>query len=280
MFSVKIAAGICRIGAGTHTRNVIRTFAAAMFAVSSLSAGQKSQPPSKAPSAGSFDAPIKNQVVDLGPSPYYPDDHTMRNTLSCFYFPHLLIKQYDQREVGSEWLSIFRSPGKLPACKLSHGPGERVIEGREWEGYFKGVKGNLVFFDGGESQFGALSFAVYDTTTGKKLFEDDPYVPDSDSSSHLRVFSTKAGVTIKYLRAYYADCNLHSSEGKVCWEKVKAKLGLKSDHMPVCTGYDSIAKLVGTDQVESWIAYAVEVTLSPHPAIKPVAGPIKCWPTH
>ena len=172
---------------------------------------------------------------------------------------------------------MFRHGGKLPGCKLSHEPGERVIKG--WEGYFKGVKGDLVFFDGGESQFGALAFAVYDSTNGKKLFEDDAEISDEEDSPRLRVFSTKAGFVLKYLRTYYAGCNLHA-EGRSCWERIEAKLGLKSDRMPVCTGYDTIAKLVGTDEVESWIAYPVEVTLSPHPVIRAVAGPTKCWPTH
>ena len=262
-----------------YRRNVLLSLAAAMLVVSPILAGQKPQQLSQAKSTGAFDAPIKKVSVDLGQSPYTPYNPSIRNTLSCYYFPNLLIKEYDQGQVGAEWLSILRSSRKLPECKLSHEPGEQVITGSEWEGNFKGVKGNLVFFNGGESQFSALSFAVYDSTTGKKLFEDDVYVSNSDSSSRLRVFSTKAGVTIKYLRPYYADCNLHA-EGRACWEKVKAKLGLKSEDIPVCTGYDTIAKLVGTDQVESWIAYPVEVNLSPHPVVRTLAGPTKCWPTH
>jgi hypothetical protein len=47
--------------------------------------------------------------------------------------------------------------------------------------------------------------------------------------------------------------------------------------MPVCTGYDSIAKLIGTDHVESVIAYPVEVSLFPSPIIEIVAGAAKCW---
>jgi hypothetical protein len=263
-----------------YRRNVLLSLAAAMLVVSPILAGQKPQQLSQAKSTGAFDAPIKKVSVDLGPSPYTPDNPEIRNTLSCFYFPHLLIKEYDQGQVGAEWLSILRRRGKLPECKLSHQPGERVIDGSEWEGNFKGVKGNLVFFDGGEVQFSALSFAVFDLTTGKKLFEDDAYVSQKAGRPNLRTFSTKAGVTVKYLRAYYTDCNLHSSEKEACWKKVKAKLGLKSEEIPVCTGYDTIAKLVGTDQVESWIAYPVEVNLSPHPVVRTVAGPTKCWPTH
>jgi hypothetical protein len=52
---------------------------------------------------------------------------------------------------------------------------------------------------------------------------------------------------------------------------------LKSDDMPVCTGYEHIAELIGTDDVESVIAYPVEVSLFPRPTMKVVAGPAKCW---
>lgn len=267
---------ICRIVVGRRVRNFC-TFATAIIVVSFSWASYGSQLPSSDTSAGSFDAPIKKETVDLGPSPYFPYDHDIRNTLSCFYFPHLVIKEYDQGEVGAEWLSIQRNPGKLPECKLSHGPGEQVIDG--WQGYFAGLKGDLVFFDGGESQFGALSFAVYDSTTGKKLFEDDATQSSRTGPSRLQVMSTNAGVLVKYLRVTEAGCDLYA-EGKACWEKVKARLGLKSEQMPVCRGYPFVYTLFGTDPVESMIAYPVEVALSPHPAIRTVAGPSECWPTN
>lgn len=271
---MKIAILIRRRGPGRLARSVIWGLAAGLFAVSLAIAGQESRLPSKAESADSFDAQLKEVTVDLGPSPYYPDDHDMRSTLSCYYFPHLMIKEYDQHGVGAEWLSILRRRGKLPECKLSHESDERVIE---WEGYFMGVKGNLVLFAGGEIQFGKLPFAVYDSTTTKKLFEDDADATSRPRPSRLRVISTPAGYVLRYLRVVDADCNLHA-EGKACWQRMKAKFDVKSDHMPVCTGYDTIAKLVGTDDVESIIAYPVEVTLSPHPVIRTVAGPSKCWP--
>jgi hypothetical protein len=277
MSPVRIGAEICRICAGTHTRNFLPTFAAALLAVSYLLAGQKSHQPSKATSAGSFDKPIKKVTVDLGHSPYFPDDQTMRNKLSCFYFPHLMIKQYDQGQVGSQWLSILRSQGNLPGCKLSHEPQERVIQPSEWGGYFKGLKGNLVFFDAGEmAADGSISFAVYDLTTGKKLFEDDADPSDNDVPSNLQVISTKAGYLLRYRRVDWAGCDLHA-EGMACWKKIKAKFGLKS--MPVCRSYSAeLFKAFQTDTFESVIAYPVEVTLSPHPVTRTVAGPSKCWP--
>jgi hypothetical protein len=263
---------ICRIGMGTHAGKVVCALAAVLLLGSFSLAGQKSQSTSKANAAGSFDTPVKKVTVDLGRSPYSPEND-IRNTLSCFYFPNLLIKQYDQGQVGAEWLSILRSREKLPACKLAHEPEERVVK---WQGYFWGVKGNLVFFDGGEVQQVMYSFAVFNATTLKKLFEDDVSLSPEDQTVQMQVFSTKAGVVAKYLAATNAGCDLYA-KGTDCWNKVKAKFGLKSDHKPVCTGYPFVYKLFKTDEDESMIGYPVEVTFSPHPTVKTVAGPIKCW---
>jgi hypothetical protein len=135
---------------------------------------------------------------------------------------------------------------------------------------FDDVKGNLVFVDFCENKQGAVPFAVYDSTTGKKIFED------STTSSRLRVFSTKAGVFIKNVRAINAGCDLYA-KGEACWEKTKSKSGLTSLHKPVCSGYPGVYKQFNVDEDDSMIAYPVQVTLSPHPVIKPVAGPSKCW---
>ena len=145
--------------------------------------------------------------------------------------------------------------------------------------YFKGVKGNLVFFDGSDSVNGGWPFAVYDSSNGKKIFEDFVYYERASFSSPVKVVSTSAGYLLKYLRVAVTNCNLNS-EGADCWNGIKAEYALRSDVMPVCTGYDHIADLVGTDQVESVISYAVEVTLSPVPSIESVAGPVSCWASH
>jgi hypothetical protein len=268
---VKFAIHIPRIVVGKYTRNAICTLAAVLLLASFSLAGLKSQLPSKTKPAGSFDTPIKKVTVDFGPSTEPEKTHV----LVCHYYPHLLVKEYAPYGIGTDWLSILRSRDKLPACKRSHEPGERIIKYPEWDGFFKGVKDNLVFFDEAEPVDGSYSFVIYDSVTGKRLFEDSAYY--ENDSSRVRVFSTKAGYLLRYLRVANVDCNLHA-DGRPCWKKVKAKLALKTDKMPVCTGYNGIAKLVGTDNVESRVAYPVEVTLSAHPTIRTVAGPVKCWP--
>jgi hypothetical protein len=128
-----------------------------------------SQPSSRTYAGGSFDVPNRILNVDLVRSPYFPEDNIC-NTLSCYYFHGLMVKEHDQ------------------------------------------------------------------------------------------------------------GCDLHL-DGRACREEVKAKLAVKSDAMPVCTDYEHIAEIFATDRVKSKVAYPVEVMLSPQPAVKTVAGPVKCWPT-
>ena len=267
-------------GECTFMRNLMYAVTVAALIISLSTACRELQPFRPAESDGLFDVPIREETVDLGASPYYPDGKASHPTaLSCYYFPDFMVKQHDLGGKGAEWLSILLDPGETPACKSSHDPGERVIEYPEWEGYFMGVKGNLVFFDGSDSVNGGWPFAVYDSSNGKKIFEDSAYYERASSSSPIEVVSTSGGYLLKYLRVVLTECNLNS-EGTACWNEIKAGYALRSVDMPLCTGYDHIADLVGTDQVESMIAYAVEVTLSPLPSIQSVAGPMKCWPSH
>jgi hypothetical protein len=190
-----------------------------------------------------------------------------------------MVKTYDLAGRGTEWSSILLNPKETPECTSSHEPGEIMIENPERGAYFMGVKGNLAFFNGSDTVNGGLAFAVYDSSNGATIFEDSVYYDRAASSSLVGVVSTSKGYLLRYRRAVLTDCNLNA-EGTACWNEITAEYALRRDDMPVCTGYDHIADLVGTDQVESMIAYAVEVTLSPIPAIRSVAGPVRCWPSH
>ena len=176
-------------------------------------------------------------------------------------------------------MSILLNSGETPECKSSHEPGEKVVEYPEWEGYFAGVKGHLVFFEESDSVNGGLPFAVYDSLDQKKIFEDSVYFEHALPAFHMEIVPTDAGYLLRYLRVAVTNCNLNS-EGTACWRQIKAEYSLHSDDMPQCTGYDHIAELVGTDQVESVIAYPVEAKLSPLPLIQSVAGPVECWASH
>jgi hypothetical protein len=261
---------------GAYATKVVCALATAVLLGSNSFAGQGSQSPLKAESAGSFDTPIKKVTVDIAPS---PRNYNTRGVLVCYYYPQLLVKEHAQDQEKGAQLSILRTRDKLPACKLSLEPGERKIEGDD---FLMGVKDKLVFVDTGDTFNGALGFGVLDSETGKQLFEDWVYARKTPAGPfrRVRVFSTKAGYLLKYVSVAQGDCDLHH-DGRACWEKLKAKLDLKSNDMPVCTGYEHIAEMAKafqTDYFESMVAYPVEVTLSPHPSVKTVAGPVTCWP--
>jgi hypothetical protein len=235
---------------------------------------------SQVKSADSFVSPLKKKIVDLGASRYYPGGN-VRVTLSCYFYPTFLVKEYDEGQKGAEWLAIVPvEKSKATECTQSHAQGEKFIAGPEWRGYFKGVKGNLVFFNDADGTDGGMPFVVYDATTGKKIFEDSAYdsrmwTKKATDSPFNRLRASKAQdgqMSLRYLRVVQADCDLHT-EKLSCWEGVRKKLALKSAEMPVCSGYKGIPT-----RWESAIAYPVEVLLFPQPVVKTIAGPVKCWP--
>ena len=273
---MRIAINTRRSEVGAYAAKVVCALATAILLGSNAFADQAAPSPSNATAAGSFDAPIKKITVDIAPS---PRNYNRRGVLVCYYYPHLLVKEHAQdQEIGAQ-LSMLRTRGELPACKLSREPGERKIEGDD---FLMGVKDKLVFVNTSDTFNGALGFGVLDSETGKQLFEDwvNARKMSGGQFGRVQVFSTKAGYVLKYVSVAQADCDLHR-DGTACWKKIKAKLHLKGDVMPACTGYEHIAemeKAFQTDHFESMVAYPLEVTLSPHPSVKPVAGPVECWP--
>jgi hypothetical protein len=173
---------------------------------------------SPAVSADSFDVPLKKKVVDFGPSPYVKG---YRIRLSCYFYRTFVVMEYDEGQKGAEWLAIVPiQNGIAPACIRSHEQGEKIIEAGEWNGYFKGVKENLVFFRAADGTNGGVPFAVYDSGTGKKIFEDSAYesrigpkrVVD-EPFDRLRVNKTsEGGLSLKYLRVVEAECDLHTEK--------------------------------------------------------------------
>ena len=61
----------------------------------------------------------------------------------------LLITAETAMEKGAEWLSIVRSA--QVACDRGHEEHEKVYT-TEWSGYFRGVKGTVVFFDASDGE--------------------------------------------------------------------------------------------------------------------------------
>jgi hypothetical protein len=220
--------------------------------------------------------------MDLGSSRNnLPGKQSLRLKLSCFFYPNFVIKQYDNEgEKGAQWVAIVPiEKGAAPACTRTHASGERVFTPPELDGYFYGVKGNLVFLNDADGLNGGMPFTVYDFRTGKKIFRDSSgrWMQKSGISSFDRLnFSggDDSDFTMTYMRVFEAACDLHT-EKDACWEKVRKKLELKDAQMPVCTGYENISS-----RYASAVAYPVRVSLFPKPVTKTVAGPVKCFPAN
>ena len=122
-------------------------------------------------SAGLFDAPTKSVRLPLPSDPANPQ---AKAQLSCFYYPHFMVKQVDLGELGAQQLSMvaIASGQKRPGCKRENSPDEKVISSDDWSGYFWGVKGGYVFFSAEDGWNSGMGFAVFTAAETKKIFED------------------------------------------------------------------------------------------------------------
>jgi hypothetical protein len=267
--------------------------------VAALLVGALFAPPAlAAKSANSvFDPPIDTQKRTLPAAKNAP-----KATLTCSYYPHFMVKQVDAGEVGAAQLSILPSDaGRKPACQRVNLPGEKVLDAKEWSGYFNGAKGDYAFFGGEDGVNGALGFAVFAAGDAKKLF-DDSAIGDLRSAA-----LDGAALTLRYRRSFSADCSV-PHDGATCWAKTAAASGLDAHAQPDCAaGYlkaknelakgrcQADGKPVATclapalreieaqhwDQAPSVFVYDAEIVLQPGQgaAIKPLGGELACHPS-
>jgi hypothetical protein len=242
-----------------------------------------------------FDPPLDTQKRML---PAAKD--VAKATLTCSYYPHFMVKQIDEGEVGAAQLSII--PGEVahkPPCQRANLPNEKVVDVKDWSGYFKGVKGDYVFFDAGDGVNGANGFAIFASASAKKLMEDS-------ALGDLRSAALDgAALTLRYKRSFSADCSV-PHDGAACWTKIAAATGLEAHAQPDCAaGYlkaknelakgrceaegKSAACLAPAlreieaqhwDQAPSVIVYDAETILQPgQSATKPLGGDVACHPS-
>jgi hypothetical protein len=227
----------------------------------------QTQPPRLSRRDESFDAPLRKTVIDLGVSPYAAGDHPAHGELACYFFKGFMVKQLDLKQKGAEWIAIAPAGDSgSPRCAREHGKGEKVIQ--NWAGYFAGVKGNLIFLNGDDGFNGGYPFGVFDSATGKKLFADSRDL----AGKELQFVRDGQRLAVRYRRVYSAECSIPGKK-EACWEEIERKVGLASQPMPACVGYDS--QVGETDP--SVISYPVEVTLLPEIHRRQISGPVKCW---
>lgn len=189
-----------------------------------------------------FDKPLQEKHVPL---PKDPDNPQSRPMLSCFYYPHFMVKQVDLGEEGAEQLSILPlSKGQAePSCRRANAKDEMVIDSRAWSGYFKGVMGNFVFFDADDGVNGGSGFAVFSGADGGKIFED---IAKSDLRSVALVApgpqrgpnsNSPSAIQLRYRRVYQAPCSLRAAEQN-CWASIRQLTGLTDASPPHCAAAD------------------------------------------
>jgi hypothetical protein len=224
-----------------------------------------------------FDSPFHKKVVDLGPSPNYPNGN-VRVQLSCSYYFRYMVKQLDSGQKGADWLSIVPAKeGTTPECTRSKANGERQIDDGV-SGYFLGARKNLVFFRAADGVNGGMPFVIYDSRSRTKIFQDSAYDATmwntkAEDSPFLRISIAPDGqVFLKYLRVVAAGCDLHKEKAS-CWKQAQKKFDLKTTQSPICTGYKDVKSATN-----SALAYPVETSLFVRPSTKTIDGPVKCWP--
>lgn len=246
--------------------------------------------------AASFDKPRYKRTVDLGPSPSRSGTH---GKVTCYFFSRFMVKEVDLGEKGADRLAIVPlTKGIVPRCTRTKGKTEMVVNPDEWSGYFKGVKGGLVFFDADDGVNGGMGFAVYDASTGKKTFEDV-------ALGALDFAEAQDGkISARYVRVFDSQCNILQDEAG-CWAKIKNVIGVDNATMPDCkTGYEKSAREIAKGRCQaqntetpqclekelplarsqakdafSIISYPVELTLDAQPTIKAMPGDLQCWPS-
>jgi hypothetical protein len=242
----------------------------------------------------SFDKPQFTKTVDLGPSKFSPG---ARAKVTCYFFSSFMVKEVDMAEKGAFRLALV--PGKIKdhTCSRLRDEGEKEINPDDWTGYFKGVKGDLVFFDADDGVNGGMGFAVFSAKTAKKVFDDVTLGPLQLSTREDK------SVALTYTRLAEGDCVIPKDQA-ACWDKIRQKLSLESASPPDCkAGYEKSAQEMAKGRCQaqkaddpqclakeitlarqqaydspSVISYPVEVVLGPEPAIKPANGNMGCWP--
>ncbi|MGO9545818.1 MAG: hypothetical protein ACLPPF_13645 [Rhodomicrobium sp.] len=176
--------------------------------------------------AALFDKPVSTVKIPLPADPLNPQAKPL---LSCFYYKGFAVKQIDRGEVGAEQLSIVPfTPGSAPyKCREPNAGDEKLVDAKDWGGYFKGVKGDYVFFDAADGVNGGLGFAVYRAPDGKKIFEDV-------AKTWHAIELTPSGMNLRYSRVFAPGCSLYA-DAAGCWARVKQATGLTQASPPDCS---------------------------------------------
>jgi hypothetical protein len=230
--------------------------------------------------AETFDKPVRETVVDLGPSPYLMPSDRSRIKLYCGYYVDFMVKELDDPgQKGTLWVTITPILNKQPpACRLTHGSNERFIA-KGWDG-FVGVKGSLLFLEAPDGENGGMPFRILDWKTGKEIFSDSVALPYYKLRGFDFIHTSSGELLLQYSRVVAGSCSI-PKDGLACWNKLRRQFGLTTATPPTCTGYEEEVPVPADEvRIPSAIMYSAEVNLSSRPSSHPIAGPVKCRPVN
>jgi len=187
--------------------------------------------PERALAQGLYDQPLEIRHVSLKPDPVNPQ---AKREVSCFTYPHFVVKQVDFGEVGADRLSIIPSaPGRTVPCRQAKERNEYVIPSDSWSGYFKGVKSDYAFFDAADGTNGGLGFMVFSVSGSKKLFEDT-------AEKGIQSLEIKDGtLKLRYQRVFASKCSVVTG-GAACRDIIVKDTGVASGSLSSCVnGYQA-----------------------------------------
>ena len=250
-----------------------------------------------APSDPAFEKPAEVRHVRLGPAGTKPVSY---KEIRCSYFPGIMIKEWDEREIGDKQISYVMASGPTkPACQKAPLPGEHVLPTGDLAVYLLGYAGGAIFLSDADGANDTIGFYVFDPKTGHQRFTDTIKL---DSK-----FSTIAadGDTLRlgYTRALVGPCSV-VTDGADCWSKIAAAAGLSGDAPDCAAGYrdasqkfaedvcnnqrgdtkaclaEQLSRRADWDKAPSVIAFAANAVLVPSGStISPAGGPVQCWPS-
>ena len=183
--------------------------------------------PERAAAESPYDQPLGARHVKLKPD---PDNPQVKREVSCFTYPHFIIKQVDFGEVGAERLSIIPvAPGAAPPCRQAKEQNEYVIPSDTWSGYFEGVKSDNAFFRAADETNGGLGFMVFSVPGRKKLFEDT-------AEKGIQSLEKKDGIlTLCYQRVFSSACSAVTN-GSACRDTIAGQTGVAGGSLASCAG--------------------------------------------
>lgn len=251
------------------------------------------------PADPAFDKPVAVKHVRLGPAQTQPVSY---KELRCSYYPGLMVKEWDEREIGDKEISYLAvvDATKPPPCQKAALPGERKLPVSDLTVYFLGYAGGAIFLADADGGNGTYGFYVFDTKTGQKRFTDTTKL----DSKFASIANDNGRLKLTYVRALTGPCSV-VTDGADCWTKIARQSGYTGTAPDCVAGYkqaaesfaadackaqggdqkkclaEQLARRADWDKAPSVVAFDVTATIAPDNSatVAATGGPAQCWPS-